>query len=92
MQPIVSTENRGPIFQRNAVVDLLLEEATKRGFSLNNIVQGDYPPGDLEQFYQLIGYSLGGYSELSLVSDEAVQAAYAAAEQMELGAEGGGRE
>lgn len=39
----------------------------------------DHPQADVEQFYQLIGYSVGGYCELSLVSDESADAAVEAA-------------
>jgi hypothetical protein len=58
-------------FQENKVVRFLLEEASKgRQCDLNKIACYDFPQEDQEQFAQLIGYSLSGFSELSYVSDE----------------------
>ena len=53
--------------------------ATPRGMGLNEIAGLDFTDDDRQQFAQLIGYSLSGYSELqSYVTDEA----YATAAQM----------
>jgi hypothetical protein len=58
-------------FKRNKIVDDLLDFATPNGFDMNRIVgRGDYSQTDLEQFAQLIGYSLCGFHELPYVSDE----------------------
>lgn len=44
-----------------------------------------FPQTDWEQFYQLIGYSLNGYAELSLVSDESLAEANEAAKPHDAG-------
>lgn len=66
MQPIVWDD--GTLrFQENAVVRRLLDAATARGFGLNQLLVERFSPGDLEQFAQLIGYSIAGFGELSYV-------------------------
>lgn len=58
-------------FRENKIVDDLLEFATPRGFDLNHIARSNYSRHDQVQFAQLIGYSLGGFSELQrYVTDE----------------------
>lgn len=49
---------------------------------LNKLAMLDFPQEDREQFAQLMGYSVGGYHELSYVSDESALAASAAAEEL----------
>jgi len=68
-------------FIPNKVVEYLLE---KGGLTLNDLPYSVFPQEDLEQFAQLIGYSLNGYSELSYVSDEAYEAAHKMSENTEL--------
>lgn len=70
MQPIIKDKNGHARFKANAVVRLLLDESQMRGFGLNELAGRDLPQADWEQFYQLIGYSLTGYHELSNVSDQ----------------------
>lgn len=65
-------------FKPNPIVRYLLE---KGPFDLNDIASICFSDNDQQQFAQLIGYSLNGYSELSYVSDEN----YAAAEVMSKG-------
>lgn len=55
-------------FQANAIVRYLLD---KGNLTLNDLGREEFPTRDWEQFYQLIGYSLSGYDELSLVSEAA---------------------
>jgi len=69
MQPIIKDKNGHARFKENALVRLLLDESQKRGFGLNELARRDFPQSDWEEFYQLIGYSLSGYHELSMVSD-----------------------
>ena len=80
MQPMLVDEYGAARFRANAVVRLLLEESRNRGFGLNELPLHDLPQADVEQFYQLIGYLLSGYHELSLVSDEAAHEASRSAE------------
>ncbi len=66
-------------FVENPIVRYLLDAGP---FDMNDLAirfHGDEHREDAEQFAQLIGYSLGGFSELSYVSDEAYKAAYKAA-------------
>ena len=80
MQP-VERDARGKVrFRANAAVRWLLEHAGKAGLEpLNDMACADIPQADMEQFAQLIGYSVCGYHELSYVSDEAASAASRAA-------------
>lgn len=61
-------------FKRNKIVDDLLTFATPKGFDMNFIVgSGNYTQDDMEQFAQLIGYSICGFHEIPYVSDETAQ-------------------
>jgi hypothetical protein len=63
-------------FRVNELVRFLLDEATEgRKCDMNRLAVQDFPQEDREQFAQLIGYSIGGYSELSYVSDRSYEAA-----------------
>jgi hypothetical protein len=75
-------------FKANPVVKILLDESQKLGFGLNELSLRDFPQVDWEEFYQLIGYSLSGYHELSAVSDESALAATKAAQDQFPGVEG----
>jgi hypothetical protein len=66
MQPIYKDKNGKPRFRGNAIVSALLDEG---GLDLNKLALRDFAQNDWEQFYQLIGYSVNGYHELSRVSD-----------------------
>ncbi len=71
MQPLIKDENGVIRFKENAVVRALLDGSNRRGFGLNELYRyGNFSQEDWEQFNQLIGYSLCGYHELSIVSDE----------------------
>lgn len=76
-QPVVIDGDGRPRFRANAVVEALLEAARQRGFDMNELARGAQtaPQEDWEQFYQLIGYSVSGYHELSRVSDAACERA-----------------
>jgi hypothetical protein len=54
-------------FKKNAIVRHLLDH---KGIDLNQLARMNFSAEDRQQFAQLIGYSLSGYSELSYVSDE----------------------
>jgi hypothetical protein len=53
-------------FKRNAIVDYLLDNG---GIDMNDIARLDFSREDREQFAQLIGYSVSGFSDLSYASD-----------------------
>ena len=69
MQPIYLDKDQRPRFEKNPIVDMLCE---KHG--LNDIAwwwfENNVEQRYIEQFYQLIGYSVSGYGTLSQVSDE----------------------
>lgn len=83
MQPIIKDPNGRDRFHRNAIVDYLLDCASARPprtCDLNALACLPFSQEDRQQFAQLIGYSLCGYSELSYVSDESYRAACVIAE------------
>lgn len=75
MQPLVRDASGVVRFKENAIVRTLLDWATPRGMSLNELAVMDFSQEDREQFAQLIGYSVGGYGELSYVSDDSCEKA-----------------
>ena len=76
MQPIERDSDGVVRFRANAIVRWLLDAGP---FDMNQI---GLLPGisqeDREQFYQLIGYSVSGYGELGLVSEESIAEAESA--------------
>ena len=62
MQPLIDGR-----FKENKIVSHCLDVG---GTDLNKIAVIDFSVEDREQFAQLIGYSLGGYGDLSYVTDE----------------------
>jgi hypothetical protein len=75
IQPIQKDKDGTARFKANAIVAYLLD---KGGIDMNALAMEPFSVEDQEQFAQLIGYSLAGFSELSYVRDET----YAAAAQM----------
>lgn len=77
MQPLVACGDakatHGPVirFKRNEIVDWL--ERTGKA-NLNEIAlmhaDGQFSVEDMEQFWQLLGYSVSGYADLSFVRNE----------------------
>jgi hypothetical protein len=84
MQPLY-LDGRGTIrFHRNGIVVKLLDTGK---IDLCAIAQWThrYPEvtqDDVEQFWQLLGYSVDGYAELSFISDDSVNKANTAANQI----------
>lgn len=83
MQPIHLDSLGVARFAKNRIVDDLLEFASSRGFGLNEIAVGDYSDDEHMQMAQLIGYSVGGYGELSYVSDESFNSAHEKAKELQ---------
>lgn len=81
MQPIVLDDRGRPVFQENPIVRFLLDWAKARGMGLNELQMMSFDNCDREHFAQLIGYSVGGYSELSYVSDVSYNKAEAEAKK-----------
>lgn len=75
MQPLY-TDERGVLrFKANAIVRYLLDFG---GIDMNKLAVLPFSDEDRQQFAQLIGYSLGGYGDLSYVTADA----YGIAERM----------
>jgi hypothetical protein len=74
LQPLYKDEGGIVRFKRNHIVCLLLERGK---FDMNDLACMNFSNEDHEQFAQLIGYSLSGFSELSYVSEETFTAAAA---------------
>lgn len=72
IQPIIEDDHGVLRFKENRVVQYLLDNG---GIDMNTLACIDFPAEDREQFAQLIGYSLSGFSELSYVSNEVYSAA-----------------
>lgn len=73
MQPLVLDAEGVVRFKDNSIVRYMLEAGRIGGrFDLNSIVGwcGDFSQEDLEQFYQLIGYSVSDYGGLSFIRPE----------------------
>lgn len=67
VQPLVYDEHGVLRFKKNAIVRFLLDAGT---YDLNKLTLMDFSDEDWEQFAQLIGYSVSGFSDLSYVSEE----------------------
>lgn len=80
LQPLYRDEHGVIRFKANAIVRFLLDRGP---FDLNTLGRMEFSDEDREQFAMLIGYSVGGFSELDYVSDETYEAAEAAANELE---------
>jgi hypothetical protein len=81
MQPVVVAHDGVVRFQPNELVKRLLDWATLMGFGMNQLAQIDAHVGDREQFAQLIGYSVNGFSELRYVRKSTARKAALKAEK-----------
>jgi hypothetical protein len=84
MRPVEIDADGRPRFKANALVRLLLDADghTRRVFlgRLEDLAAaGAVPQADVDEFFQLIGYSVGGYGELAHVSRASAAAADAEA-------------
>jgi hypothetical protein len=84
MQPIAKDEYGVYRFKANPIVRYLLDWG---GIDMNKLAALEFDDADREHFAQLIGYSVGGYGELSYVSDESYHRATAEIERIDRAAE-----
>lgn len=82
MQDIIVAEDGVVRFRKNKIVRFLLDWATPRGMSLNDLARMDFDDADREQLAQLIGYSVSGFGDLSYASEETVAKADVIAESV----------
>ena len=71
-QPVALDDKGVARFKQNAIVRFLLDAGP---FDMNRLAVVPFSDEDRMQFAQLIGYSVGGYEELSYVSDESADRA-----------------
>jgi len=71
MQDIV-LKNGVPRFRENKAVRFLLEFATRKGLTLQDLDSMTFDAADRMQLAQLLGYSIEGYAELHYVTPEAM--------------------
>lgn len=74
MQPVIWKDGVAR-FQKNAIVDFLLDWARPRGMDLNELTTMNFSADDWNQFAQLIGYSVSGFGSLSYAKRSIVAAA-----------------
>lgn len=82
LQPIALDEYGTARFKVNKIVRHLLDFGQARSMGLNELATMGFPSEDWEQFAQLIGYSVGGFSDLSYASLGAIEEANAVVEQL----------
>ena len=80
IQPLAQDEHGTLRFKANAIVRYLLDNG---GIDMNQIATLGFDREDHEQFAQLIGYSLGGFGDLSYVKDETWETANRMSEEGE---------
>ena len=81
VQPLEKDTDGTLRFKKNAIVKFLLDAGP---FDMNQLGYMNWSNEDREQFAQLIGYSLSGFSSLSYVSEETFQLATATANGVEV--------
>ena len=72
IQPLVEDADGVLRFKKNAIVSYLIDNGR---ISLSDLAQLEFSREDREQFAQLIGYSLSGFSELGYARAETCEAA-----------------
>jgi hypothetical protein len=72
VQPLYKDGEGTTRFKKNEIVRFLLDAGP---FDINQLALMKFSDEDREQFAQLIGYSLGGFGELSYVSNKTYDAA-----------------
>ena len=75
IQPVVEGADGTLRFKQNAIVRHLVDWARRRDHTLDDLTEMNFTSEDWRQLFQLLGYTLDGYSELSCVDDEAYSAA-----------------
>lgn len=69
VQPLIKDKHKVVRFKANPIVRFLLDSNPR--VDMNMLARMDFSKEDRQQFAQLIGYSLAGYSELGYVTDGA---------------------
>jgi hypothetical protein len=79
MQPLVIDPHGTVRFRANAIIRWAVETGR---IDLNEIATMPFDADDRMQLAQLVGYSVGGYSELGYVSDESYDEAERRADEL----------
>ena len=70
IQPIEDDGTGVLRFRENRIVSFLLDKAACAGVDMNTLAMMSFTDEEKAQFAMLIGYSFGGWSELSYVDDK----------------------
>ncbi len=73
MQPLIRSDDGVVRFKANKIVRFLLDSGKH---TLNDLAKMPFDQSDFEQLFQLLGYSVCGFSELSGVSESAKDKAW----------------
>lgn len=79
MQPIVYSKDKVIRFKENVIVSFLLNSGPN---DMNKLAMMNFSKDDWTQFYQLIGYSVSGFGDLSRVDKKIVIEADKIAEKL----------
>ncbi len=79
MQPVEFDRQGVARFKPNAIIRFLLKQGL---FDLNRIADMSFPDEDRAQLAQLIGYSVGGFADLSYVSPRLARQAQGRADRL----------
>ena len=80
MQPLVKDQHGVVRFQANKIIQFLFDSGC---LDLNQLATMEFCRADREQIAQLLGYSVGGFAELSYVRDATYERAVQAQEKLE---------
>lgn len=69
-------------FRRNAIVSYMLDWASSRGMSVNELARMPFDADDWTQLAQLIGYSVSGAGELDYFDRDVLDCADLSAEKL----------
>lgn len=83
-QPLVYAKDGCMRFKQNDIVRKLLDFAADHGYSINEIYQEFLPShaDDYKQLLQLLGYSIGGYCDISMIPEKQKKRAEKKAEKL----------
>lgn len=74
-QPIGYAEDNIIRFKPNGIIRWMLEQGGQgKKFNLNDIAMQSFSVEDRVQFWQMLGYSVSGFGDLSFVPEEEVTA------------------
>lgn len=76
MQPLEKDDDGVIRFKQNKIVRFLQQQAAKRGLDMNALAELPFAQEDRIQLAQLLGYSVGGFTDLPYVPAKVSVKAY----------------